>query len=223
MRISLDASSSSVYRKIRDSDAFERIVDNLKSMVALQKRNRVIKPSLSLWFLGTRQNIAQLPEFVRLSARIGVNQVNLQRLVYFQNGEGYGIANQDEALDETDKTVTETILNSQQLANELGVEFTGSGLQSPVDSVKHQAKENAPWQECRRPNTVMYITANGNVLPCCISPFSTIDYPSLILGNAFKTPLADIWNGNKYNRFRRQIISLDPPKCCQGCGVFWSL
>ena len=39
----------------------------------------------------------------------------------------------------------------------------------------------------------MYITANGNVLPCCISPFVERDYDSLILGNAFEQPLSEIW------------------------------
>jgi radical SAM protein with 4Fe4S-binding SPASM domain len=69
----------------------------------------------------------------------------------------------------------------------------------------------------------MYITANGNVLPCCISPFSTVDYASIILGNVFKDPLAEIWSGARYRNFRKQHQTETPPKCCRGCGVYWSL
>jgi radical SAM protein with 4Fe4S-binding SPASM domain len=69
----------------------------------------------------------------------------------------------------------------------------------------------------------MYITANGNVLPCCISPFSSVDYDSIILGNVFKEPLAEIWSGSRYRNFRKQRQSATPPECCRGCGIQWSL
>ncbi len=40
-----------------------------------------------------------------------------------------------------------------------------------------------------------YITAWGNALPCCISPFSTLNYAFLIMGNVFKQPLEETWRG----------------------------
>jgi radical SAM protein with 4Fe4S-binding SPASM domain len=69
----------------------------------------------------------------------------------------------------------------------------------------------------------MYITANGNVLPCCIAPFVDHDYSALVLGNAFETPLAEIFDGPRYQTFRRALLSDTPERCCQGCGVRWSL
>jgi radical SAM protein with 4Fe4S-binding SPASM domain len=69
----------------------------------------------------------------------------------------------------------------------------------------------------------MYITANGNVLPCCFSPFTARDYSGLILGNAFETPLAEIWQGMAYRRLRAALQSADPPDACDRCGVCWSL
>jgi radical SAM protein with 4Fe4S-binding SPASM domain len=69
----------------------------------------------------------------------------------------------------------------------------------------------------------MYVTANGNVLPCCISPFATVDYDSIILGNVFKSSLEEIWTGSKYVNFRKQHQTATPPKSCRGCGVQWSL
>jgi radical SAM protein with 4Fe4S-binding SPASM domain len=69
----------------------------------------------------------------------------------------------------------------------------------------------------------MYITANGHVLPCCFSPFTTHDYPRLILGNAFQVPLVEIWNGTPYRKFRTALQSDTPPESCDRCGVRWSL
>ena len=80
-----------------------------------------------------------------------------------------------------------------------------------------------PWSRCRRPSSLIYITANGNVLPCCFSPFTTRDYQRLILGNAFEQPLAEIWNGAAYRRFRDDLLTDSPPDSCDRCGLCWSL
>ena len=68
-----------------------------------------------------------------------------------------------------------------------------------------------------------YVTANGNVLPCCISPFSTTDYPGLVFGNVFETPFAEIWNGERYVARRRALYTDHPLHPCEECGTSWSL
>jgi radical SAM protein with 4Fe4S-binding SPASM domain len=74
-----------------------------------------------------------------------------------------------------------------------------------------------------RPWTTAYVTANGSCLPCCIAPFSTADYDSLLLGNLFDRPFAEIWNDVRYRAFRTRLMSTDPHPACAGCGVLWSL
>jgi len=224
LRISLDAASSKGYEKIRNSNAFENVVENLKSFVVLQKRRRISSPQLSLWFLGTRDNIAELPGFIALGADIGIEDVYLQRLVFFQDDEGYGVARaaktlQDSAADGS----SELIQESQEMAAKLGIRFNASGRSKPAESLQGQAQDLLPWNKCYRPLTLMYVTANGNVLPCCISPFATVDYDSIVLGNVFESPLAEIWAGSKYKNFRKQHQTATPPKSCRGCGIQWSL
>jgi radical SAM protein with 4Fe4S-binding SPASM domain len=223
LRISLDAASSQGYRKIRNSDKFEQVIKNLKSFILLQKQQRVTHPKLSLWFLGNKDNISELPGFVKLAAEIGIAEVYLQRLVYFQDGEGYGIARNTKTLQGASDGSSELVLESQDMAARLGIKFNASGLSEPVESLRGEAGAKLPWSQCYRPSTLMYITANGNVLPCCISPFSSVDYASIILGNVFKEPLAEIWSGSRYRNFRKQHQSATPPECCRGCGIQWSL
>ena len=91
----------------------------------------------------------------------------------------------------------------------------GASQQPPLDP--------RPWAACTRPWTTAYITANGNALPCCIAPFATTDYPSLILGNLFDQPFDTVWNGERYQRWRADLLSDSPQKACAGCGVYWSL
>jgi radical SAM protein with 4Fe4S-binding SPASM domain len=80
-----------------------------------------------------------------------------------------------------------------------------------------------PWAACMRPWTTAYVTANGNLLPCCIAPFATTDYESLKLGNLFERPFDDQWNAERYQAFRARLLSDHPHEACAGCGVLWSL
>jgi radical SAM protein with 4Fe4S-binding SPASM domain len=223
LRISLDAASPEGYEIIRNSSKFNRIVQNLRAFLKLQKKRRAVTPRLSMWFLGTKENIAELPGLLRLAAEIGIVEVHLQRLVYFQDHEGYGLARREKTLRGPNDEVLQLIHDSRLLAAQLGIRFNASGLSSPIESVQADSTAKLPWRKCYRPQTLMYITANGNVLPCCISPFSTVDYSSIILGNVFESSLEEIWSGPKYTYFREQLQTETPPKCCRGCGVLWSL
>ncbi len=223
LRVSLDAASPQGYKKIRNSDYFEQIVKNLRSFVLLQKQQRATHPKLSLWFLGTKDNISELPGFVKLAAEIGIGEVYLQRLVYFQDDIGYGVARETKTLQGAADGSSALIQESQDMAVRLGIQFNASGLSGAVESLRGEPGAKLPWSKCYRPLTLMYITANGNVLPCCISPFSSVDYASIILGNVFKDALAEIWSGYRFRNFRKQHQTETPPKCCRGCGVQWSL
>ncbi len=223
LRISLDAASPKVYKVIRDSNKFPQIVQNLQSLRKLQKTGGAVTPKLSIWFLGTRENIAELPDLLRLAAQIEIEEIHLQRLVYFQDHQGYGVARREKTLRDSDEKTLELIRSSRLLAEQLGIHFNASGLADPLESVQTDTAGTKPWSNCYRPQTLMYITANGNVLPCCISPFSTIDHSSTILGNVFESSLEEIWSGPIYRRFREQHQTERPPKCCRGCGILWSL
>ena len=223
LRISLDAASAAGYKKLRSSNEFDRIVRNLRSLRKLQDAQSLTRPQLSLWFLGTKENIAELPQFIKLAVDIGIYEVYLQRLVYYMDDEGYGVAREDKSLQDTDDKSRELIQRSQALAEDLGLRFNASGLCQPIESIHSDSAKEMPWSQCYRPQTLIYVTATGNVLPCCIAPFATVDYASIVLGNVYESPLNDIWQGTRYKKFRNQLQTADPPKCCQGCGVLWSL
>jgi radical SAM protein with 4Fe4S-binding SPASM domain len=69
----------------------------------------------------------------------------------------------------------------------------------------------------------MYFTAYGRAIPCCIAPFSMRGYDGFTLGNATQESLRQIWNGPRYQEFRRALLTETPPPACASCGVRWSL
>ncbi len=219
-RVSLDAATRQTYRRLRGVDQFDRVVANVRRLVQLERGRSRSAPRVSLWFTASRANLDELLAFVRLAADLGVDEVYVQRLVF----NGLGLATAENALHgRLQRQEQEVLDQAQELARGLGVALRASGLTTPLASLKGEMSSPRPWAGCQRPWTLSYVTANGNVLPCCISPWVARDYQALILGNALAEPFADIWNGERYRRFRIDFESESPPDPCRGCGLLWSI
>ncbi|MBI4269500.1 MAG: SPASM domain-containing protein [Candidatus Rokubacteria bacterium] len=219
-RVSMDAATRETYRRVRGVDQFDRVGRNVRRLVELARERGSARPRVSLWFTASRANLEELPGFVALAARLGAPEVYVQRLVF----NGLGLATRENslhhALAERERRLVET---AEAEAREAGIALRASGLTTPLASLAGDGRGHRPWAGCERPWTLAYVTANGNVLPCCISPWVARDYQALILGNAFELPLAAIWNGERYQRFRTRFESDEAPDPCRGCGRLWSL
>ena len=221
LRVSLDAAEAATFLKVRGKDMFDRIVRNVSSFTNLQRSIGAATPKVSLWLTGLKETVDQLPAFVRLAARIGVSEVHLQRLVF--DDAGFGLARADSSLFERTRADEEAVIaEAQAIGRELGVVLDASGATEPGLSLK-RAADDKPWSTCRRPWSLMYFTAHGRALPCCIAPFSARGYDNYTLGDATQQSLRDIWNSPAYRGFRTGLVGDAPPKPCQGCGLRWSL
>lgn len=230
IRVSIDGADPKTYALIRGAPLFHKVVGNLKRFGEIQKKMCALTPRPSLWMTGLKENIAELPAVVRLAAHIGVPEVYLQRMVYYHEADrapgmmdgGHGLfASFDEQVDRI-------VAESEALAQSLGIALHASGATTPQRSLKGEGAITSdtpqrPWTACMRPWTTAYVTANGNLLPCCISPFATQDYESLKLGNLFEQPMDAAWNAERYQEWRTRLLSDQPHEACAGCGVHWSL
>ena len=221
LRVSLDAAEPDTFLAVRGKDMFDRIVRNVRAFTALQRAEGLERPLVSLWLTGLKETIDQLPEFVRLAHRIGVSEIHLQRLVFTPEGQGLARA-QSALFERPDGGEVNRVAEAAALAEALGVNFNASGATEPGTSLK-RAAEDQPWSLCRRPWTLMYFTAHGRAIPCCIAPFSMRGYDNFTLGDATQESLRQIWNGPRYQEFRRALLSDAPPAACASCGVRWSL
>ncbi len=222
-RASLDGATPATYQAVRGVNALPRVTRHLRLLVETKRRLGAATPHISAWFIAMRENLHELLDVVRLSHSVGITAFYMQRFVYF--GAGLGTAEQSlyHRLQETERTL---IGQAEALCADLGMTFHASGATTPLQMMATTGPDARPWSACRRPTTLSYITANGNVLSCCFVPFVNAEYAqsgALILGNAFAEPLAAIWNGAAYQEFRRRILTDDPASCCRGCGSKWSL
>jgi len=221
LRVSLDAAEPVAFKAVRGKDAFDRIVRNVREFRALQRSLDAAAPRVSLWLTGLKETIGQLPAFVDLAADLDVPEVHLQRMVFFPDGQGLSRADQS-LFERVDAEEERFVREAEARAKEHGILFDASGATEPGTSLK-RADDQRPWSLCTRPWTLMYFTAHGRALPCCIAPFSMRGYDAFTLGNATQQSLRDIWNGEKYHAFRAGLLSDQPPPACANCGLRWSL
>jgi MoaA/NifB/PqqE/SkfB family radical SAM enzyme len=223
LRVSLDAATARSFRKIRGKDYFARILKNVRAFRALQEREGHDRPRVSAWLTGLRETLPELPAFVQVAADIGVKEVYLQRLVFFEE-HAIGHARPDQALYERLSREESVHLDrAATLAAALGLTFSASGAAAEPGLSLKRHDDGSPWSLCRRPWSVMYFTANGRALPCCIAPFSQRGYEHYTLGDATRETLQAIWNGPAYQAFRAALLSDQPPDACANCGLRWSL
>ena len=69
----------------------------MRAFRELQEREGQRPPRVSAWLTGLKETIDELPAFVRVAAEIGVKEVYLQRLVFFES-DAIGLARPDQAL-----------------------------------------------------------------------------------------------------------------------------
>ena len=223
LRVSLDAATRESFKAVRGRDYFDRILANVRRFRTMQKREGATKPRVSLWLTGLKQTITELPDFVRIAADVGVKEIYLQRLVFF-NEDAVGLARPDQALfEQMTREESDSLRAAEDLARELGIAFSASGAASEPGLSLERTTSRSPWSLCGRPWTVMYVTANGRALPCCIAPFSQHGYENYTLGDATQETLAEIWNGARYQAFRKALQTDRPPETCRNCGLRWSL
>jgi MoaA/NifB/PqqE/SkfB family radical SAM enzyme len=220
LRVSLDGSTPETYLKVRGIPAFERVIANVGEMVRTRTELESATPRISIWMTGLRDNLRELPDVVDLAARLGVEEVYLQRLVFW----GEGLATSDQSIYRNSLAEAEGIIDdAERRAAAHGVRLHGADALSPRASLLERPLVNEPWRGCSRPLRLAYVTAQGTALPCCIAPFTDAPFESFRLGNYLQDGIASVWHGAEYQRFREQLYSSEPPATCRNCGLAWSL
>lgn len=67
---------------------------------------------------------------------------------------------------------------------------------------------------CPQPFYMMQVNPDGKIAPCC-----SMEYPA-ILGDVSSAHTVDLWNGEKYNNLRLQLLKNEKNKVCSRCKVY---
>lgn len=75
-------------------------------------------------------------------------------------------------------------------------------------------------ERCLKPFTSMYIDYNGSVMICCNLRSDIKQHDIGYMGNAFETPIKQIWNGDRYLSWRKHHEFNGPKEgACRSCKI----
>jgi len=209
LNISLNASNSKTYKLLTQSDQFNKIIENIQRLIELKRNENKNSPQTISSFVAIKENIVELPDFVRLAARLGVDRVVVQDLILLNESL------RKHSLTPYAEFARSIFLVALKTAQESGVHlipfvpvyFLPTDSNSFVEDEKIERKVST--ELCIEPWIYLRVSSEGEVKLCC--------YSEEVMGNLSRDKLSDIWNGEKYRYFRRQVNSDNLPEDCKKC------
>lgn len=198
LNFSLDGATKATYERMRPGARFEAVLENIRRVaVAVGTRPR---PKLAVWFLATRENVAELPDVVEVVRGLGLRELHTQGVHYWGHADWQEGARRANAIDDLHAVLRRT----REAAARARVRFQW-----------HNFPERGAARECRWPWRGAYITADGYVTPCCENGS---DPNRINFGNVLEQPFDEIWTSPAYGQFRRELKSASGrPSICVDC------
>ena len=187
LHVSFEGLDRESYKKIRKTDHFDKVNENLEYLLSYRKKRKSLKPWVSLTFVRTTETDDEISEFeTRWSNR--VNALHISPQFEYRNGSPAGLNN----LTKKSKVPYEYGDRRQEIRSEQDVRNDGSIMYTkPEDRVP-----------CRQLWARMVVLANGELVPCS----QNID-GELSLGNIKDITINEAWTGPEMSELRMQHIS----------------
>ncbi len=206
--ISMDGATKETFERIRKNGKFDMVVQNIRNLI--QKRGKAKDPVVSVWMVGTKDNIQEFPKLVQLCKSLGVDMLYLQHHLNFwgdsavmQQLETLSI-NREQTKTGYTKEVDTILAEAQRVAKK---------VRQPLTIYKGNTLQQD--EKCIWPWSSAYISADGYVVPCCIIANPAVKN----FGNLQTQSFKDIWNSKGYQQFRQTFIDGKPLDICAGCYV----
>ncbi len=218
LHVSIDGATRRTYESIREGASFATLLDNLELLLTERERQESTTPALRMTVVLMQRNLDELPALVELASRLRMEQVFVQHLCHSFAETGLPVHFvpmrefiRRESLGGAEPASIERCLREAREA----AERAGIDIRLPLGLIAAaDARPGVPL--CDWPWTGMYVSCQGHVMPCCM--VSTPD--RINFGSVHEKRIADLWNGDGYNRFRDRLASNDPPDICTSCSVY---
>ena len=194
IEISLHASNDKLHRVLTRLNTFDQITSEIKHLISVRKYR--ISPHLVLVFLANTLNIEDLPNFVKLAAELGVDEVSCNYMSIFHRSHLKLSCFFKQEITSAAFKKAEEIARKVKMPLRLPPRF---GLNS----------QSTPKNICSDPWKYFYVENESSVLPCCFAG----DHVGYLGEVDFET----IWNGFYYKNLRRSLTSANPGEWCRYC------
>ena len=212
---SVDGATKDTYERIRVRSNYEKSIRNLRRLLSERTLRNSRTPYVEIVAVAMRENLEELPQLVTQAADWGVDAVSVQHLCHDFGEESlpahYGpmrnFVEEQTLLREDPQRVEAAFTAARRLAEE---------RRMPMRLPDLRERPQRDPRGCAWPSTGAYFSYRGDIMPCCM--ISTPD--RMNFGNVRDEPFANTWNGPRYQRFRTQLASGQPPEICKSCAIY---
>jgi len=239
VRVSLDGPRD-INDKMRGVGSYEKAIQGINDLFEVKEKNKAKKPLIDIIYTVTPDNFMVIEEFFLQDLDISkLDRITIQMQNYItkQMGEDYaeflssefgiqsdtywkGLVRLPSEFNKIDRTElskqvnrVRTYYSSQnKYAVLLPPTFSSQNLEAYLTSNWDQMTD--VYEKCIIPWVSTEIVANGDVAPCHI-------FYDLVLGNLYENSITDIWNGEKYKKFRDYMELKKFMPICPGCCILY--
>lgn len=207
LTVSLNAATPDSYRQVTGSKRFglSEIIGNIKRLSTAARKTNM---RFTICMVIMNENIAEIPEYVRLAHEVGAKEA------YFgeQNYDGAG-----------DRLEVLRIRNPEFVRSQLAVaRDLGARLNVRVG---HSKRDPMIWGRkkafvpCKYLWKMPYISWDGYLLPCCARPFPGVFNFGQVLpeGDLPASSFQELWSSETYKTMRSRVAKGLSGGLCDGC------
>jgi MoaA/NifB/PqqE/SkfB family radical SAM enzyme len=196
---SVDAALAETYERIRQGGQFETVMQNIENLRDIKSAHRSSTPKMMLVFVMMHENFQELPLYVDLAHKLGVEQIIFKNLdVILKDGDDERRLFSHDGPPLAD--VEPFIVQAQERAKKLGIGLRLYALQPQELTMCEQ-----------NPLQNLFFNWAGYVSPCITLSYADNRVfngerhfvPCQRYGNINEEPLEKIWEKTAYQEFRR--------------------
>jgi radical SAM protein with 4Fe4S-binding SPASM domain len=230
LHVSFDSHIPEVYERLRVGAQYPRVAKNIREILPVAKERQI---PVAFVFVMMSENLPHLAEYIDFIADVGGAEARAQVRVlplvdnssacadldvrrHFTEAEVIGFV--DRA---AERALARRIIFTVEVPEPLRREITPVApivrmIAADVVSRFIPTIQRMYPHFCSMAAYYMKIRPDGAVFPCCVAP------PELNMGNVHERSVPEIWNGEKYRRFRQRMMTGDYPDACARCNVLLS-
>lgn len=198
---SIDGATPAVNDSIRHGAKLDRVLNNISMLIKAKKELKRDLPNIHTHFVMMRDNIHELPAYVKKMIEIGVNSISARHLIVYHKEQI------KQSLYFHQDLCDEMILKAREVAKSFGISVD---LPQTFSEAKKQNQITRP--KCFDPWRHGQILHDGGIYSCCNN--------AVLMGNINDGGFENVWNNEKYQRLRATVNSKDPEfTLCKYCNA----
>ena len=216
---SLDGPNAETHDFLRKKGVFEKVIQSIKLFNFYKKKHNIEEPTIELCLVLSSFNYNKIEAYLNLASSLSIKKIFIQPIRVNDNNLGRDLKLTEKQKKEFRDFIPSLIEKSNKLDIETNLEELDKILIDKSCEIKEVIEDYSKQEEkedimcslpCYSPWYFVGIRSNGDVYPC------GVDAPKPF-GNIINHNLKEIWYGQKFNSFRKKILSKEIPDFCAEC------